>query len=58
MGTFTFRLRLPDGSLSVSTITVLDLEHIVTKFKEMGADVLKIIEKPFDNEEFIRKFIW
>ncbi len=58
MGTFTFKLRLADGSLSVSTLTVLNLDRIVTKFKETGADVLKITEQPLDNEEFRRKFIW
>jgi hypothetical protein len=58
MGTFTFRVRLPDGTIKVATITVMDLELICAKFASKGIEVIKILKRPFNNEEFDRKFVW
>jgi len=56
MGTYTFRVRLPDGSLNVATITVLNLEAVCESFKKAGVDILKIFQRPLDIKEFERKF--
>lgn len=58
MGTFTFRVRLPDGSIQVATITVLNLETVCEKFKNAGVEILKILQRPFNIKEFERKFVW
>jgi len=58
MGTYTFTVKKPDGTLSVTTVTVLDLENVALNLKKRGAEIQKIIEKPFDLEEFRRKFIF